>query len=345
MNRFRAKKYYLLASFFVLTATFILYRGIDSFFFSKESVQYTEVYQVPVTKIPVLKSLLQTDTTVEIQVGSQTDPQGVTPIAALLQQPELQFTNKLTAKSAYVVDIDTGTVLFDRNSERILLPASTTKLMTALVALKLYQLDTVVTVPELPVIEGLSYDFKPGSQMLVQDLLKATLIQSSNDAAYILAIASPQGLEGFVQDMNNTATELNLKSTQYANPAGFDNDTQRSSARDLVILSKEVMKDEFLQSVVSTKQTMITDITKEFELYLYSTHQLLGVDPTVIGIKTGTTQGASQVLVTQFLRDGHNIIIVIMGSDDRYLETTQLIDWVFNSYQWVTPDELVNTSI
>jgi D-alanyl-D-alanine carboxypeptidase (penicillin-binding protein 5/6) len=337
MKRLKVKKYYLLASFFVLVATFIIYKGLDSLFFSKEEVQYSQLYQVPITQIPVLKSLLE--------IPPQTDTQEPTPISDLMQQPELQFTDRLTAKSAYVVDVDTGTVLFDRNSERILLPASTTKLMTALVALEEYDLDTVITVPQLPAIEGLRYDFKLGSQILVRNLLKAALIQSSNDAAYILAIASENGLEGFVEEMNVTAKELNLKSTHYKNPAGFDDDTQRSSARDLVILSREIMKNEFLQSVVSTEKTMITDITQEFEMYLYTTHHLLGVDPTVIGIKTGTTEGASQVLVTQFLRDGHNIVIVIMGSDDRYLETTQLIDWVFESYQWVTPDELVNTSI
>ena len=145
--------------------------------------------------------------------------------------------------------------------------------------------------------------------------------------------------------MNQKAKELNLKSTHYENPAGFDNDTQRSSARDLVILSKEVMKNEFLREVVNTKETVITDLTQEFEMQLYSTHQLLGHDPTVIGIKTGTTEGASQVLITQYLRDGHNVIIVVMGSNDRYFETTQLIDWVFDSYKWVSPDELVNTSM
>lgn len=325
------KKYYLLASVLILVLTWVVYRGIDALVFAKShQIEKSQVYLASVREVPVLKSLL---------ADASTPNQ--TPLQDILQQPELQFTNTLTAKSAYVVDVDTGTVLFDRNSERILLPASTTKLMTALVALDVYSLDDVVTVPKLPNIVGLKHDFIVGEQVTVASLLQAALIQSSNDAAYILALQSDLGLAGFVEAMNQKALHLQLKSTQYENPAGFDTDTQRSSARDLVVLSLEFMKHEFLRSVVATKEAVISDVSGEYSHYLYNTHQLLGIDPTVVGIKTGTTEGAAQVLITQFVRDGHTIIIVIMGSDDRYLETTQLINWVFDSYTWVSPDQLV----
>ena len=141
--------------------------------------------------------------------------------------------------------------------------------------------------------------------------------------------------------MNFKAEQLNLKSTRYENPAGFDDDVQRSSAHDLVILSKEFMKNDFLASVVATKEAVITDVSGEYKHYLESTHQLLGVDPTVVGIKTGTTQGAAQVLITQFNREGHRIIVVVMGSDDRYLETTNIVDWVFDNYIWINPEDLI----
>lgn len=314
MKRFRAKKNYLLASFLVISVTIAIYSSIDSLVVNhKKQELINNVYLVPVTQIPVLQDKLAYEI----------------------------FAQGVSAKSAYVEDIDTGTILFERNSDRILLPASTTKLMTALIALEEYQITDVVTVPKLPKVAGLKYDYTEGEQLIVGDLLKAALIQSSNDAAYILALSSNKGFAGFVNRMNERAIELQLKSTKYENPAGFDTDTQRSSAHDLVILSKEFMKDTFLASVVATKETVITDITGEYEHYLANTHQLLGVDPTVVGIKTGTTEGAAQVLITQFVRDGHTILVVVMGSDDRYLETTQLVNWVFEAYKWVGPQDLI----
>ncbi len=314
MKRLKAKKNYLLASFLVVAVTLAIYSSIDALILNQKKQELiNNVYLVPITKIPVLRDTLAYEI----------------------------FAQGITAKSAYVEDIDTGTILFERNSHRILLPASTTKLMTALVALDEYQVTDVITVPKMPQIDGLKYEFTPGEQLTVGDLLKAALIQSSNDAAYILALASGKGFDGFVGRMNERAIELQLKNTTYQNPAGFDTDSQRSSARDLVILSKEFMKNEFLASVVATKETVITDVSGEFEYYLLNTHQLLGVDPTVVGIKTGTTEGAAQVLVTQFVRDGHTILVVVMGSDDRYLETTELVNWVFNAYEWISPQDMI----
>lgn len=329
MKRFKAKKYYLFASLLVIIITLMIYKGVDNLDFVTQNNKFsTTVYTVPIKQIPILNEKL---------------PQfnQVATISAKTNLSYEVFAQSISAKSAYVEDIDTGTVLFDRNSERILLPASTTKLMTALVALDEYKLDQIITIPKLPSIDGFNYEFATGEEIKVRDLLKAALIQSNNDAAYVLALSSEGGIDGFIKKMNNKAVELNLKSTKYENPAGFDDETQRSSAHDLVILSKEFMSKEFLASVVATKEAIITDISGENTHHFYSTHQLLGVDPTVVGIKTGTTQGAAQVLITQFNREGHNIVIVVMGSDDRYLETTKLVDWVFNAYTWIDPEELI----
>lgn len=329
MNRFRAKKYYLLASCLVILITLGIYFRIDELFFASRIKKLVhEVYTVPVVSIPILKEKLP----------------GYQNIASDSAKSDLSyeiFAQSITAKSAYVEDIDTGTVLFERNSERILFPASTTKLMTALVALEEFAVDSVLTVPILPDLDGLKHEFQEGERIKVGDLIKAALIQSSNDAAYILAVSSSRGFDGFVNRMNEKSSQLNLKNTKFENPAGFDTQTQRSSAHDLVILSKEFMKDEFLSSVVATKEAVISDITGEYKHYLESTHHLLGTDPTVVGIKTGTTEGAAQVLITQFNRNGHRIVVVVMGSDDRYLETTRLVDWVFDAYVWANPQDLI----
>lgn len=340
MKRFKAKKYYLLASFLIIIITLVIYKGVDKLFFiNKKNKVINTVYMVSIDEIPVLKEKLSQDLLGEYY--PQETSYDVSTNSAKTNLSYEVFAQSISARSAYVEDIDTGTVLFERNSDRILLPASTTKLMTALVALEEYQLDQILVVPKLPDIQGFNYEFTTGEQLLVKDLLKAALIQSNNDAAYILAISSDVGIDGFIEKMNQKAVELNLKSTKYENPAGFDDDTQRSSAHDLVILSKEFMAQEFLASVVATKEVEITDVTGKYTHHFYSTHQLLGVDPTVVGIKTGTTEGAAQVLITQFNRQGHNIVIVVMGSDDRYLETTKLVDWVFDAYIWIDPEELI----
>jgi D-alanyl-D-alanine carboxypeptidase (penicillin-binding protein 5/6) len=329
MKRLKAKKYYLLASLLIIAVTLIIYPRIDDLvLLPQRQVNTNEVYLRPIDKIPVLRE--------KIPSGYDKTVLGKQDYVSLEE-----FSNTITAKSAYVEDIDTGTVLFERNSERILLPASTTKLMMALVSLEEYQLDQVLTVPKLPKIDGFNNEFFMGEQITVQELLKAALIQSNNDAAYIIAMSSSEGLDNFVDRMNQKAAYLNLSSTHYENPAGFDDELQRSSARDLVILSKVFMQNDFLASVVSTPEAVIRDQSGEYSYYLKSTHQLLGTDPTVVGIKTGTTQGAAQVLITQFNRDGHNVIVVVMGSDDRYLETTRIIDWVFNAYLWINPEELI----
>lgn len=333
MTHSKLKTYYLLSSLLVVFVTFAIYYGIDALLVSQsKQEQKNEIYLVSITQIPILKEKLQESAIAGAsQVASES---GQLPTLTLDE-----FTQTITAKSAYVEDLDTGTVLFERNSERILLPASTTKLMTALVALEEFQTTDIITVPELPKIVGLKHEFIPGEKLTVGSLLQAALIQSNNDAAFILAMSSQRGFEGFVRRMNEKAAELHLVHTQYKNPAGFDDDTQRSSARDLVILSKVFMQNEFLASVVATSETVITDVSGEFEYYLRSTHQLLGTDSTVVGIKTGTTEGAAQVLITQFNRDGHNIIVVVMGSDDRYLETTRIINWIFSAYEWVDPQK------
>jgi len=109
-------------------------------------------------------------------------------------------------------------------------------------------------------------------------------------------------------------------------------------------MSKEFMKDDFLREVVGIKKDVIVSENGIYKHYLYNTHQLLGVDDSVVGIKTGTTRGASEVLITQFNREGRSILIVIMGSENRYKETSQLIDWVFDNYVWLTPEQIIEKS-
>ncbi|MBU0974919.1 D-alanyl-D-alanine carboxypeptidase [Patescibacteria group bacterium] len=324
-NLFKENKYKLVSVFILVIAIF-LYKSVSLITFAKNSAEKKyDVYTREVLEIPVLRSNLN-----------------------LQEEDDTKSTsfdiNSLTSKSVYIEDIDTATQLFEKNGERVLLPASTTKIMTALVARQEYKLDDVFTIPDIFQIDGYSIGLFKGEKMRVDQLLKAALIQSSNDAAYTLALNHPNGLDGFVKLMNQKVADFNLKSTYFENPAGFDNDSQRSSAHDLAIISKEFMKDDFLREVVGAKEDIISDESGVYKHYLYSTNEFLGVDESVVGIKTGTTEGAHQVLITQFNREDRNILIIVMGSDDRYEETSQLIDWVFDEFIWLTPEQIIEES-
>lgn len=265
-------------------------------------------------------------------------PPQATDFASPLTQ-EAMLAN-LTATSAAVIDLDSSTILLAKNGTEKLLPASTSKLMTAIIARELFQLDEVVTVNEPPAVNGAAITFHQGEQLTMDSLIQALLIQSGNDAALIIANHHPKGEAGFVREMNLKAQALNMTNTHFQNVIGFDHPEHYSTAIDLALLSREAMKDEVIRAIVRQPRTLITDITGMRQHFLYSTNLLLAQDPTVVGIKTGTTEGAGEVLITQVEREGRRILIVVMGSADRYLDTKELIEWTYSHYQWVEFEDL-----
>ncbi len=255
---------------------------------------------------------------------------------------------QLSAASVYAFDLASATLLYEKNSREKLYPASTIKMVTALVAVDYYQLDDLLTVDTEGQTIGNKINLQTGEQLRVRDLLAALLLSSANDSAYVLANNYPGGLTNFVAAMNNKAQELNLTDSQFANPAGLDEIGQLSSARDLNILARELLKNDYLRALVATPYSEINSLTedgeKEANLYqLFNTNQLLGTVGGVKGVKTGTTDWAGEVLVTLVERNGREILISLMNSQDRYGDTEKLLTWIFNTYQFVSPEEsLVN---
>ncbi|MFZ1721212.1 MAG: serine hydrolase [Microgenomates group bacterium] len=257
----------------------------------------------------------------------------------LITLTSVQNQPLISAQAALVIDELSGTILYDRNSDATLAPASTTKLMTALVGLDLYKLSDVLTVSDLQGLDGARIGLFKGEQITVDQLLMALLIQSGNDAAMVLARSHPEGEVGFVRDMNNKALALGLYSTHFANPMGYDDPNQYSTARDLAILGREVMKNQLLRTIVSKPSATIADVTGKFSHKITSTNILLQ-DSTVVGIKTGTTTEAGQVLITQREANGKSILTVLMASQDRYADAKILQEWVQNEIQWISLEEL-----
>lgn len=253
----------------------------------------------------------------------------------------------LSAQSAYAFDLTTGTLLYEKDSQLKLYPASTTKMLTALVAIEHYQLEQLLMVNGENQVIGNKLNLENGEQVTVKDLLAALLLASANDSAYVLANNYPGGLEAFVLAMNDKAEQLNLQDSVFSNPAGLDELQQLSSARDLNILARELLKNDFLRDLVATPyleintshQESLKQVTSAYQLF--NTNQLLGSLMGVKGVKTGTTDWAGQVLVTLIERDGREILISLMNSQDRYADTQKLLAWIFNTYQFINPNESI----
>lgn len=245
----------------------------------------------------------------------------------------------ITAQSAIVMDVVSQAVLFEKNAFEPRPPASVTKLMTALVARDAYFLDQVLKT-DLPMHSaGSVIDYSLGEEQTVRGLLKASLIQSGNDAAEVLAARYPGGAEAFVQAMNDRAAILGLQESSFRNPTGLDSQEHVMSARDITFVFAKALEDTFLRDTLTQSQALIYDSTGTLGRTIYNTNQLLWTEYVLAG-KTGTTEAAGQVLTTLVLVNGHEVIITVAGSKDRYTDTIALYRWLEQAYSWVDPSDI-----
>lgn len=241
---------------------------------------------------------------------------------------------EVSASAVYVFDPDSGTIIYEKNSQKRFYPASTTKLMTALTALDVYETDQVLTIKSAKSL-GQSVHLRPGNKLTVENLLNALLINSGNDAALALAENYPGGYGKFIERMNQKAISLGLTGTRFSNPSGLINPNHYTTAKDLTIVAKEAIASALIRKIVAIKQLEISDVSGKHKYSLVSTNQLLGLEG-VKGLKTGWTPESKEVLVSFVERDGHTIIVTVLNSDDRFGESKHLIDWVYNNFSWET---------
>lgn len=240
---------------------------------------------------------------------------------------------EISGEGVVILDVPSGVYLFKRNEEETLAPASTTKIMTALVVLEHYDLDDVLTIKTVA-NAGQTMGLVSGERMTLENLLYGTLIQSANDAAFALADNFPGGADAFVETMNKKAADLSLTKSHFTNPVGYDDPRHKMTPIDLSRLSAIALTNPTIAKMVAIPQITISDVTHTYFHALSNVNQLLGKIPGVGGIKTGWTQSAGENLVTLVERNGHKVIIVLLRSRDRFGETAKLIDWVFGNYQW-----------
>jgi len=263
-----------------------------------------------------------------------------TPHPYPVNKKNLYPGDEVSAESVVVLDVDSHVYLYKRNESLLLFPASTTKIMTALVALDNYELDDVVTIGTQSAV-GQVIGLVAGEKMTVENLLYGALIHSGNDAAQILADHYQGGTQAFIDKMNEKAKQLHMDNTHFKNPTGYDDPEHKMTAMDLATLSKAAIQNKIIAKMVAIPSISISDVTHTYFYKLTNVNQLLGKIPGVAGIKTGWTEAAGENLVTFVDRDGHRVIFVVLHSKDRFGDTTKLIDWVYSTYAWedITPSQ------
>ncbi len=253
-----------------------------------------------------------------------------------VKSEEFKEAPSISARSAVAIDAKTGTTLFAKEPNSRHFPASVTKLMTAIVTLEKCTPETQIRVSTV-FTEGTQMGLEAQDVVTVQSLLQGMLISSGNDAAYALSLGCASSYNQFIAQMNQKAKELAMSNTHFTNPAGFDDPAHYSTARDLAKLAKVAVANPLISKIVSTKSTVVTDVTGNKSYYLENINQLLGEVQGLEGVKTGQTEGSLEVLVTKTTRAKNTIIVVILGSSDRFGETKQLIEWAFANHRWLAP--------
>lgn len=254
------------------------------------------------------------------------------PVIQIEDSGRLEVPN-FSAQAVLAYDLDLAQIIYQKNIHQRLSPASTTKLLTALVAVDYFKPADSLEVQSEDLVGGSSMGLQVGEKLTFRSLLYGMLLNSGNDAAFTIASNYPGGLLGFVAAMNKKILDLNLKDSHFENPAGFDGPTHFSSAYDLSQIATLISQNPQIAKVVSTKETFVTSLDDSKEHYLKNLNKLLGEDG-VLGIKTGFTEKSGENLVGLVSRNSHKVLTVVLDSKDRFGETENLINWVYGNFIW-----------
>lgn len=237
------------------------------------------------------------------------------------------------AKSALLMDAQSGTIYYQKNARVRRAPASTTKIMTALLAIELGNLDDLVTVSErVTQTEGACIKLKASEIIRLKDLLYAALLYSANDACVAVAEHIGGNEENFVWLMNEKAKEIGALETHFVNPHGLDAPEHYSTAYDLALIGRRAMENETFQEIAKTPKTHIKSLhgKKEKNRILVNKNRLLRSFDGTDGVKTGFTKEAGYCLVSSASRTGYRIIAVVLGDKNRWQDSVHLLNAGFD---------------
>jgi len=257
----------------------------------------------------------------------------------------------ISAEASILIDMTTGTVLYEKNADRVMEPASITKVMTGLLTIEQLNLEDTVTIRDGLNIPGNGMSLMSGEQITIHDLLYGMMVHSSNDAAVVLSEQLATSADGFNRMADERAIEMGATHTVFKNPNGLNNvEGHVTTARDLAIICTEAMKNPVFREVVSTAVVTLPATNLSPERKLVSTNKLLydtktklvvdGVERTpkyegILGVKTGETSTAGLCIVAAAERNGTQLLTVVLNAPDkksRFADSIALLDYGFNNY-------------
>ncbi len=299
-------------------------------------------------------------------------PAADTPQTGQVQMadPDLTPPDTSHAEAALLMDMNSGRLIYGKNIDERLYPASTTKMMTAILALESDKMGDTVTatieaLESINPLEDSHMGILVGEELTMTDLVYGTMVPSANDAANVIAVHIGGSIDGFVQMMNTKARELGMTGTNFANPCGVHNDNHYTTARDLATLANYCMNNDQFREIAKTPTYHIDPTAKYTEPRdLLSTNLFLGMGRSsyhynrnfnCTGIKTGTTEAAGHCLVSSAGYEDMNLLAVVLKCDDEnvtdkaysYTISKALFDFGFNNYHSVTinpPGKIVGSS-
>ncbi len=232
----------------------------------------------------------------------------------------------VSAECACVIDANTGRVIYDKNMNKTHTMASTTKIMTALVALENSPLDKTVTVSgNAAGTEGTSLYLKKGQKVTMEDLLYGLMLQSGNDAAIAIAEGVSGSVASFADLMNEKAKSIGAVNSSFKNPNGLDEEGHATTAYDLALITCEALKNEKFSEIVSTKSKTILDGTKTVSNH----NKMLKLYEGCTGVKTGFTKKSGRCLVTSAERNGIKLVAVTLNAPDDWNDHRKMLDDAF----------------
>lgn len=297
--------------------------------------------------------LLLCNTVVLAEPETSEKPQKAQQSEVYMENPELTAPDTSHAGAALLMDLNTGRVIYSKNSGKKLYPASTTKMMTAIIALESDKMNDTVVAPyealKSITLEDSHMGILVGEELTMKDLVNSMLIYSANDAANVIAIHIAGTMEDFVDLMNAKAAELGMSNTHFVNACGVHHDKHYTSADDLAILARYCMQNKEFSEIVA-KPTYHIDPTNKYvhnrdlpstNLFLSTARSADHVYKPCTGIKTGTTEAAGHCLVSSAAYKDMNLLAVVLKCDDEnvtdkaysYIISRALFDFGFNNYE------------
>lgn len=256
-----------------------------------------------------------------------------------------KISGKITAKAAILMDVDTGTILYQKNVDKSYYPASITKILTTLIAIENSSMDEIVTFSEDSIYktEGSRMGRDVGEKMTMEECLYEIMLESSNETAYAVAEHVGGSYEKFVKMMNRKAKELGCTSSHFCNPHGLPDENHYVTANDMAIISRAAYQNETFQSICGTKRYVIPETNKHsVKTYLSNHHLMLYPKDTAAylydyctGGKTGYTIAAGNTLVTYAQKDGMTLLVVVLSatSPEYWVETRELFEFGFDNFK------------